>query len=308
MPGLIHDWVEMLVEVPLPVLARTVAELGNLAGDEDRATPKHVAEVVLHDPIMTVRVLQFLQKNRNRHRNADITTIAHALMMLGLKPFFAHFGTQATIETRLAGDPRALLGVQTVMSRARHAALYAQDWARLRHDVDPEEVMIAALLHDIAEMLVWCFAPPLALEIAERQERDRTLRSDHAQRAVIGFRLIDLQLELARAWELPALLRVLMDEEQTRNPRVLNVALATAVARHAAHGWDDLALTHDYAMLGEMLGISRDEAAGRVFGTALKAAGEWEWYGVRPPAPQVLSAEPAMADDIQEFRASQSAE
>jgi HD-like signal output (HDOD) protein len=170
--------------------------------------------------------------------------------------------------------------MQLVMSRARHAALYAQDWARLRHDVDPEEVMIAALLHDIAEMMMWCFAPVLALEIADRQRRDRALRSQDAQRAVIGFRLIDLQLELVKAWHLPQLLHVLMDEARMRNPRVQNVALAAAVARHSAHGWDDSALPDDYADVAELLGLSNEDVVTRITKVAAQAATEWEWYGV----------------------------
>jgi len=273
------------------VLARTVAEVERLHCDEDNATPQRIAQVVLHDPIMTVKVLQYLQRNRNPHRSSDITTIAHALMMLGTSPFLTHFREQSSIEDRLGGNAAAMHGVQLVMSRARHAALYAYDWARLRHDIDPEEVMIAALLHDIAEMMMWCFAPVLAVEIAERQQRDRTLRSEDAQRAVLGFRLLDLQLELVRAWQLPELLHVLMDETLTRNPRVQNVALAAAVARHSAHGWDNLALPHDYAHVAELLGLSPDEVAARVADVATHAAEEWEWYGVAP----VLPAAPVAA-------------
>jgi HD-like signal output (HDOD) protein len=271
------------------VLARTIAELERLHCEEDGATPQQIAQVVLHDPIMTVKVLQYLQQNRNRHRSTDITTIAHALMMLGTSPFFAHFHEESSIEDRLIEDTAALGGVRLVMSRARHAALYAQDWARLRHDVDPEEVMIAALLHDIAEMMLWCFAPALALDIADRQERDSTVRSEDAQRAVLGFRLLDLQLELVRAWQLPELLHVLMDETRTHNPRVQNVALAAAVARHSAHGWDNLALPHDYAHIAELLTLSSDEVAGRIAKIASQAAGEWEWYGVPTLAPSAIS-------------------
>ncbi|MCX7136447.1 MAG: HDOD domain-containing protein [Proteobacteria bacterium] len=283
--SLLQHWVETLGEVKLPVLARTMAELERLRADEDGATPQQIAQVVLHDPVMTVKVLQYLQQHRSRHRSADITTIAHALMMLGTSPFSAHFQEQTSIENRLAEDSAARSGVQLVMSRARHAALYAQDWARLRHDVDPEEVMIAALLHDIAEMMLWCFAPVLALEIADRQHGDRTLRSEDVQRAVLGFRLHDLQLELIRVWQLPELLHVLMDETRTHNPRMQNVALAAAVARHSAHGWDNLALPHDYAMTGELLSLSPDEVAARIARVAAKAATEWEWYGVQPPPP-----------------------
>ena len=195
---LMQQWVDMLSEARLPVLARTAAELELLRCNEDSVTPRLLADVVLHDPIMTVQVLQYLQQNRSQHRSADITTIAHALMMLGVAPFFAHFSSHDSIEARLAGDHAARHGVLGVISRARHAAHYAHDWAQLRHDIDPEEIMIAALLHDMAEILVWCYAPPLALEIAERLQRDRALRSVDVQHAVLGFRLIDLQLASRR--------------------------------------------------------------------------------------------------------------
>jgi HD-like signal output (HDOD) protein len=277
-------WVEMLREVRLPVLARTVAELERLSRDERVATPQAIAAIVLHDPIMTVKVLQYLQQHRNRHRSADITTIAHALMMLGISPFLAHFHEQSTIEGRLTADTAALHGVRQVMSRARHGALYAHDWARLRHDIDPEEIMVAALLHDLAEVMLWCFAPALAIEIAERQRADRTLRSEDVQREVIGFRLLDLQMELIAVWQLPPLLRVLMDDARMNNPRVRNVALAAAVARHSAHGWDNLALPYDFELAGELLGQSRDDVAERVAKVAAQAAGDWEWYGIRLPA------------------------
>ena len=297
MPSLLQQWVDMLCVARLPVLARTAAELELLRRDEDGVTPRLVAGVVLHDPIMTVQVLQFLQQNRSQHRNADITTIAHALMMIGTAPFFVHFSAHDSIEARLAGDSAARHGVLGVISRARQAAHYAHDWAKVRHDIDPEEIMIAALLHDMAEILLWCYAPPLALEIIDRLQRNRALRSVDVQQAVLGFRLIDLQLALIKAWQLPDLLRTLMDEQSTRNPRVRNVALAAALARHAAHGWDDLALPDDYTAIANLLGSSADEAAERVASVALQAATEWEWYGVPPPPPPQLSpAAPAAAD------------
>jgi HD-like signal output (HDOD) protein len=290
MATVLQNWVDMLVAVNLPVLGRTALEIERLCVDDNGAAPQRIAEVVLHDPVMTVKVLQYLQQHRNRRRSADITTIAHALMMIGTTPFLTHFREQSSIEERLAENSAALGGVRQVMRRARHAALYAQDWARLRHDVDPEEVMVAALLHDIAEMMLWCYAPVLALEIAERQAADSTLRSDEVQRAVLGFPLIDLQLDLVKAWQLPELLHALMDESHTRNPRTQNVALAAAVARHAAHGWDNLALPHDYAHVAELLALADDEVAARIARVAGDADAEWEWYGV-PPVAQPAPAE-----------------
>lgn len=285
MPTVLQHWVAMLREVRLPVLARTAAELDLLYTDERAATPQRISQVVLHDPIMTIKVLQYLQQHRNRHRSADITTIAHALMMLGTTPFFAHFREHSFIEERFGANTAAGHGALRVIQRARCAALYAHDWARLRHDTDPEEIMIAALLHDVAEMMLWCFAPALALEIEARQQEDCTLRSEAAQREVIGFGLADLQLELVRAWQLPDIMAELMDETRTHNPRAQNVALAAAVSRHSAHGWENPALPQDFEKVSELISLSCDEVVERVVKVSSQAAAESAWYGVPPLAP-----------------------
>ena len=177
--------------------------------------------------------------------------------------------------------------------RARCAALYAVDWARFRFDVNPEEVMVAALLHDLAEFTLWCEAPELALEMRNRQQRDRTLRSEAAQLRVLGFRLHDLQLELVRFWDLPELLHTLLDESHATSPRVVNVALATALARHAANGWDDRALPHDYRALAHFLKLPQRALEQRVLDVTEWARAEASWYD------EAANAEPDPGEDRQ---------
>lgn len=281
----IEQWVGMLARVDLPVLAHSVTALEALREDGDRLSPQRVTDAVLHDPFMTAKVLRYLQCHRGRRRDMDITTIAHALMMLGLSPFYAHFGAQSVIEDELANDPAILAGVLAVMNRARHAALYACDWAKMRRDVDPEEVMVAALLHDLAEMLLWIYAPASTNEIAAMQQQDSTVRSEAAQQAVLGFHVIDLQLAMVKAWELPNLLQTLMDEHHARNPRVVNVQYAVDVARHSACGWENAALPHDYAAVGSWLGVTPEEVERRVKDVAVHAAADAPWYGMRTLAP-----------------------
>lgn len=276
----IPQWVEALTRVELPVLSRTVTELDGMRNIGENAGLQGIADAVLHDPFMTAKVLRYLQHHRGRRQLTDITTIAHALMMFGLSPFYAHFGTQDVIERRLAHHDTALKGVMRVMCRARHAALYAYDWAQLRKDINPEEIMAAALLHDLAEMLLWCFAPSKAHAIAAMQGNDRTLRSDIAQEAVLGFRLIDLQLAMIAAWGLPESLCALMDVHHGRKPRALTVDFAIAVARHSANGWDDAALPDDYAAMGEWIGIPAGDVEQRVKNVALVAASDASWYGI----------------------------
>jgi len=292
-PNRMRDWMAALDIATLPVLSRTVTELAELRAREDRVTTQHVAAVVLHDPIMTVKVLRYLQEHRTRRQSQDITTIANALMMLGLSPFFEHFSEQYTLANRLVDKPLALEGALGVARRARRAALYARDWARLRFDIDPEEIMVGALLHDLAEIMLWCHAPELALEMRNRQRSDRALRSDSVQLQVLGFRLIDLQLELTRAWSLPELLHTLLDEHHATSPRVANVALAASLARHASNGWDDRALPHDYRALCRLLKLPYRDVMQRVLEVTAEGGSESEWYDL----PAADDAAPAQDED-----------
>lgn len=260
----LDSWVAYLSEHEIPVLRHTARQLEGLAQDLDRINGRDVSAVALHDPLMTVRVLAYIQPYRGKRLQGEITTVEQAVMMLGIEPFFRHFHNVLVVEDTLKAHPQALLGLLHVARRAQRASRYAYDWALWRHDLNAEEVRIAALLHDLAEILLWCFAPHLALEIQARQRGDRTLRSAAVQQEVLGIQLIELQQALCHAWALPDLLPRLMDDQHANHPRVRNVVLAVNLARHSANGWDDAALPDDYAAIGELLNLTPEAVRARV--------------------------------------------
>lgn len=261
----IDAWALLFSNNSLPVLRITKRRLDEMREDIERVDTRELAHVILQDPIMTVRVLAFIQPMRGRALQHDITTIASAVLMAGTHPFFRRFENLPTIEGMLQGeDPHALLGVLQVIRRAQRAADYAQEWAIWRHDINMEEVRIAALLHELAEILVWCFAPKLGLDIRAQQLAQPTMRSADAQMRTLGLTFQDIQEELCRVWHLPDLLRRLIDDEHATNPRVENVALAVRLARHSSHGWDDPALPDDYRAIGHLLNINSEAVRQRL--------------------------------------------
>jgi HD-like signal output (HDOD) protein len=280
-------WVQYFDQVDIPVLRRTVDSLAHFKAIEDDLNGRELADAIMHDPLMTLKVLRYLHHHHSRRQAQDITTISHALMMVGTTPFFRHFSGLKVVEDELKGHPAPLTGLGRGMSRARHAALYAQDWAVQRHDIESDEVTIAALLRDLGEMLMWCFAPRLMMTVVALMQHDKTMRSAEAQKKVFGFRGIELQLALVRDWHLPALLQTLMDDDHADKPRARNVALAVRLARHSANGWQDPALPDDYRDIAQFLGIGEEAAYHRVIATCLQAARSWTWYGV-PPAAALL--------------------
>lgn len=260
----IEAWVKYLGQADLPVLRQTRKALADLSADQDNIAERELVATVLHDPLMTLKVLAYIEAHRRRSQTADITTIGRALMMLGISPFFRAFADLPEVEERLHERPQALLGLLKVVARSRKAAHYARDWAILRHDLDVDEITVAALLHDSAEMVLWCFAPDLLAQIRCLQQQDRSLRSRDAQRQVLGVTGRELQLALCRAWHLPQLLQSLMDDRNDSHPRMRNVALAVNLARHAANGWDDPALPDDYREIGALLHQSPEAVMQRV--------------------------------------------
>ena len=257
-------WVDFFNSVEMPILRQTARRLDEARQNIDRMNGRDIAAIVLQDPLLAVRVLAYIQPFRGKHLRSDITTIGNAIMMLGIEPFFRRFESPVTIESLLKSEPQALLGVLHVIRRVQRASRYAHDWAFERHDMNIEEVALAALLHDLAEILLWCFAPRLAIEIRNRQAADKTLRSATAQQQVLGLRLFDLQLALCEAWHLPDLLNALMDDANAELPRVRNVVLAVNLARHSSNDWNNPALPDDFAAIEKLMHIDRETLLGRL--------------------------------------------
>lgn len=252
-PQDLYGWVSFLSRAEIPVLKRTARELAQLQENEDRLNARAVAAVITQDPMMTVRLLRYLQEHKGRSQLHELVQIEQALMMMGLNTFFRVLPPQPLAEDMLQEHPEAMLQLLRTVHRSQRGARYAFDWALLLHDLHAEEVRIAALLSYLAEMLMWCFNPVAMLKIRALQEADQTLRSSSAQEQVLGFIGINLQRELTTGWRLPGLLLDLMEPVHAEQKRVRNVLCAINLARHSANGWDDAALPDDYRDIGELL-------------------------------------------------------
>lgn len=250
-------WVVYFREANLPVLRHTVLELERMRANAENVNGRVLSGTILRDPMMTLRVLAYIESNRRARQTTDITTIERAIMMIGIVPFFRDFHDLPQIEDQLRPHPQSLLGLLKVIHRARRAAQWARDWAILRHDLDVDEITLAALLHDMAELLMWCFAPKIAIQVRDAQIAHRHQRSAIIQTEIYGIPLYQLKMALAETWHLPQLLTQLMDNQHAENPRVRNVKLAVDMARHSANSWKDPALPDDFKGVRELLRIDQ---------------------------------------------------
>lgn len=253
-------WMAHIQTAPIPVLASTADALEALRAHEDDVDANLIGEMVAGDPLMTLRVLAHAAANRPARMVTDTGTVTAAVVMMGITPFFRTFGPPPTVEHHLREHPAAWAGLQAVLRRSHRAATFAIGFAVHRMDPDAALIHQAALLHDFAELLLWCHAPTLALEVSRLQRADPTLRSVTAQRAVLNVELPDLQQGLMRAWRLHELLVKTADERHAEHPSVRTVALAVRLARHSAQGWDNAALADDFHDIAGLLNLSEGAA------------------------------------------------
>lgn len=292
----IDDLVRRLGSADLPVLAKTAAEIAQQALRGERASAQDISDIVLHDPFFTLNVLRAIAMRKRGRLSSEITTIEHAVMLFGAKPFFERFANPKIVEDQFKSNPQGLLQLRRSLSRAHHAACQACDWAIFRNDMGSEEVYIAAALNDLAEQYLCLMAPDLAAKLTEDMRRDPNGTSS-AQQALIGFDLRSLFDALLHAVKLPDLMLYLTNPSNAQAARVNNVQIASAVARHAEFGWHGPALEQDMAAAATLMHISEEDAVSRIHRTAVLAARAWRWYGAPPAARWLpLLPEPATVE------------
>lgn len=253
----VATWASCFDAAALPVLRSTAAALEELRWNEDAVDAHMLADALAPDPLMTLKVLAHVAHVRRGREGGEPETLTAALVMLGITPFFRHFGPQAAAEEVLGMHPGAMEGFTAVLARSRRAARFALGFAVHRMDHDARVIHEAALLHDFAELLMWLRAPGLAQQVRLRQLQEPGLRSASIQKEVFKVMLSDVQHALMLRWRLPRLLVDLADDQrECVSAQARNVALAIRLARHTAVDWNNPAIADDVRDIAALLQMS----------------------------------------------------
>lgn len=267
----LQAWVTAFTSEQIPVLPGSLHELEELRAIEEahgNVDPHLLSHSLGGDPLMTLKVLVRVSKDCIRREVSPPETMTAAILMQGIGPFFRTMQDVYSVIDRLRDFPDALSGLLKVIRRARRASHFAISFASHRQDEDAEAIQEAALLHDFAEMLLWCYAPSLALIISQRLKSDHQERSLDVQREVLGVDLHTLGQALMQAWHLPELLIKNTDDRHAEHPQVRTVMLAVRIARHTQYGWDDVhaqaALPDDVNDVAQLLSLSHAAARRKI--------------------------------------------
>src|SRR3990172_1146175 len=103
----LEQWVAFLGHAEIPVLGKTARDLAALREDAEKLSPRGVARVIARDPMMTVKLLRYLQQYKHRSQITELVQIEQALLMMGVDAFLNKLPPQPLMDELLGGQREA---------------------------------------------------------------------------------------------------------------------------------------------------------------------------------------------------------
>ncbi|QID17041.1 HDOD domain-containing protein [Nitrogeniibacter mangrovi] len=303
-PRGLSGWIAHIREQDMPAFGNIVDAVRSIVTDES-ASASRLASVILRDQAMTTKVLRLANSAYFNASHHGVSTISRAIVVLGFDTVADMAVGLALVDALLRGGVRGR--VTQEMARCFFAATVARGLARMHGEGRAEEVFIAALLARVGEMAFWCFGGSQA-EVLDEQlgavADDAKIQS--AQQVVLGFRLRQLTVQLAREWRLGSLLIESFDSSPRPSALVTSIRLGHAIAQAVGHGWDSPAMHEAIAEAARFVGLPAADLNEELERLATEAAHLAAGYGAgeaaeaipspkrqaRAPAPPVVEAPP----------------
>ncbi len=246
-PKTLDDWTNWLRDKEMPIFSRTVQRL-NHAIEDKRSGVSELSRIILEDPGLTARLLKFANSPHYNPSSVRLATVTRAVVLLGLNVIRELALACSFIETVLSKQRKQQ--VDREIAYALHSAVQAKSLAILLNDPRPEEVFVAALLHNVGHIGFWCFEHDAGEKIQALMEQ-QNMPAEKAEKAVLGFQLIQLGASLSKTWRLGGLIE---EAFSGNSPRTEFVKLGYQIARHSPNGWNSEEIRRCIYKIAELTG------------------------------------------------------
>lgn len=240
----VEQWVAFLKDKEIPVLHVTQLQMRAHAESTEVLSPRELADFVLRDPYLALKLLRRAEGKRSRTLGQDTTTALASVLQTGADELM-----RLTFDS--TSTPVGIPGLDECAHRAVLASHIGRAWAAARADVSVEEIALAALLAEAGELLLWHFAEELPHRALEELRSGRALRTLQAQQQAVGFSFKQLTLSLVHAWDLPPLITMLIRGSDNLRANIARIAVDTA--RHIATSPENPAIPSDIISIKSLL-------------------------------------------------------
>ena len=228
------EWQTFLIDKPLPILMRTKLDVQDLIDQPQLSITQYVGPI-LFDACFSASIFKHVNTQRVKAGRNPLTTLENALSHLG-QSAFQNFLNQTPIFEELKLSPRNAQGYMRAMGQACHASLQAKRWGEQRNAAQFEEVLLAALLQNITELMLWCYADKTMLKIEHACYVEKQ-GYEAAANEVLGCEMRELAVALADTWNLPEMLGDGLRSKLDNFTLATGAALASELARVVDINW-----------------------------------------------------------------------
>lgn len=212
----VRAWASYWQSKPIPILEASLRDLAQLARRADRVRPVEIADVVLRDPLFTLQVLRHINQRNRTQLGAEIVSVEKTVMLMGVVPFLERFVRLTAVE-KLLSNPEDSALLYRLVAWSRFFVRITRDFANQRYDARMDEILVAALLHNINDLLMLLSrqdkaAPPMAghvsdlllsLQMPDAVPRLLNVGEDAAPREVMQQALCQMSIALQTGWWWP---------------------------------------------------------------------------------------------------------
>jgi putative nucleotidyltransferase with HDIG domain len=246
--------------VPL-VLTRIIQIL-----DDDNASSRELEQLILHDPSLTARILRLANSAFYAFR-AEVKTISHAIMLLGLNLVKSLAIGINIFESFNRGMKSEVAQISKLWMHSFATALVVQEiWQRRGSRKEAEFAFLCGLLHDFGKALFFKADTVYYSHLFTRENKEGDGGISALELEAYGMDHAALGANLAMQWGLPPELSEVVKNHHCAaefgSPLAAAVAMADALVREAKIGYDgDTVSRIDRAALLKKLSMTDEEYA-----------------------------------------------
>jgi len=160
--------------------------------------------IIINDPSLTMRLLKLVNSSYYGFPGR-IATVTHAISIIGSNEL-QHLVLATLIIAKFSAEPSGIITMHDFWAMGLRSALTAKELAvQCKIRDNKEAVFICGLLHDIGKLVFYRRIPELARKIGHLTERTGEPEVD-VEHKILGFNHYDAGAELAKLWNLPAII------------------------------------------------------------------------------------------------------
>lgn len=265
----VEEWVSRIRDRDMPVFGKTVQEVRSVTEDE-LASASRLSRVILQDVALTAKVLKLANSVLFNTSRQHISTVSRAIVVLGFDLVGQIVLSIQLVDALLASGVKDR--VVGEMARCFHAAVQARTAAVAKGSKAPEEVFIATLLGQVGEMAFWCFGGKQAAALDEAMREQPDEKPEDLQMDILGFRLRNLTVALAKEWQLGPLVVAAAEHRPDATGDEAAIAHGYRLAKAVEGGWESAEAREALAVYAEFTGQSLTDAGEVLASNAAEAA------------------------------------